>query len=328
MTAIFQALPGLEVPVDAISGSFAKMWDDATADGGASPADFKATQLNFVLHYGFDTAPADALEQFQVMLRFAQRYPCRVVVLCPQPLGDSGTEMRAKIYGECFLGKSKGDTRCVEFVALSYPESARPFLENEVSICLSVDLPLYYWAHRFSKASRLADYQYLLTRAKRVLLDSAIAPPGAFTYPWPRPEIVRDLVQARLLHVRQSIGQFLASYAPAALAGGLRGVAIAHRPEFAAEGRVLLAWTRERLARCGDGAAGVNYSTAALPDGAPGSLELSFDYGGGARHFRWQGDFAHNSARFEADFGAGRTTLPTAVSLLSPEDALSEAIFF
>jgi len=327
MTAIFQALPGLDVPVGSISSSFDKMWDDAAADGDASPADMKATQLNFVLHYGFNTTPEDAQEQFQIMLRFAQRYPCRVVVLCPQPLGDGGTEMRAKIYGECFLGKSKGDTRCVEFVALSYPESARPFLENEVSICLSADLPLYYWAHRFSKASRLADYQYLLTRAKRVLLDSAIAPPGAFTYPWPKPEIVRDLVHARLLHVRQGIGQFLASYAPAVLVGGLRGVTVAHRPEFAAEGSVLLAWTRERLAPCG-AAPAVNYATTPLPDGAPGSLELSFDYAGGARRFRWQGDFAHNCARFEADFGAGGTTLPTAVSLLPPENALSEAIFF
>ena len=326
MTAIFQALPGLDVPVDAISSNFAKMWDESATDGNVSPADMKATQLNFVLHYGFDTTPPDALEQFQVMLRFAQRYPCRVVVLCPQPLGDGGTEMRAKIYGECFLGKSKGDTRCVEFVALSYPEAARPFLENEVSICLSTDLPLYYWAHRFSKASRLADYQYLLTRAKRVLLDSAIAPPGAFTYPWPRPEVVRDLARARLLHVRQSIGQFLASYAPTLLVEGLRAVTVTYRPEFAAEGNVLLAWTRERLAQCGYISA-VASAAKPLPKGAPNSLELSFDYGG-VHEFRWQGDFGRNCARFEADYGAGRAVLPTAVSLLPPENALSEAIFF
>jgi len=326
MSAVFDALPGLDVPVDAISSSFAKMWDDTAAEGGASPADLKATQLNFVLHFGFVTAPKDALEQFQVTLRFAQRYPCRVVVLCPQSPDDPATDMQAKIYGECFLGKSKGDTRCVEFVALSYPQAARRFLENEVSICLSVDLPLYYWIHRFSGTARLPDYQRLLTRAKCILLDRAISTPDMWTYPWPRPAGVRDLVQARLLHVRQGIGQFLASYAPAVLVGGLRGVTVAHRPEFAAEGRVLLAWTRERLAQCGD-VATVNYATASLPDGAPNSLELSFDYGG-ARQFRWEGDFAHNCARFEADFGGGRTELPAAVSLLAPENALSEAIFF
>jgi hypothetical protein len=31
---------------------------------------------------------------------------------------------------------------------------------------------------------------------------------------------------------------------------------------------------------------------------------------------------------FEADFGAGPVTLPTTASLLAPENALSEAIFF
>lgn len=326
MSAVFDALPGLDVPVDAISSNFAKMWDETAAEGGPSPADLKATQLNFVLHFGFATLPADALEQFQITLRFAQRYPCRVVVLCPQSPDDPATDMQAKIYGECFLGKSKGDTRCVEFVALSYPQAARRFLENEVSICLSVDLPLYYWAHRFSQAARLADYQYLLTRAKRVLIDGAIAPPEVWTYPWPRPEIVRDLVHARLLPVRQEIGQFLASYPPATLTKGLRGVTVTHRPEFAAEGRVLLGWTRERLARCGN-TSGLNYAVTPRADGASNSLELSFDYGGG-RRFRWQGDFPQGCARFEADFGGGPTMLPTAVSLLSPENALSEAIFF
>lgn len=326
MSAVFQTLPGLEVPVGSISGSLAKMWDDTAAQGGAAPTDLKATQLNFVLHFGFGTSPDDALAQFQTALRFAQRYPCRVVLLCPLPPEDNSTEMRAKIYGECFLGKSKGDTRCVEFVALSYPQAARQFLENEVSVCLSTDLPLYYWAYGFSSASRLADYQYLLTSSRRVLIDSAVAPPETLTFPWPRPEAVHDLAYARLLHVRQGIGQFLAAYAPALLVEGLRTVTVTAAPAFAAEGRVLLAWARERLAQCGAVPA-VNYATAPLPAGAPGSLELRFDYGA-ARQFRWQGDFAKNGSLLEADFGAGRMTLPTTVSLLPPELALSEAVFF
>jgi hypothetical protein len=35
-----------------------------------------------------------------------------------------------------------------------------------------------------------------------------------------------------------------------------------------------------------------------------------------------------NFATFEAEFGGGKTTLTTAVSLLAPEAALSEAMFF
>src|SRR5436309_2392384 len=97
MPAVFNSLPGLDVPVDSISASLAKMWDDTAAQGGAAPVDLKATQLNFVLHFGFGTTADDARVQFQTMLRFAQRYPCRVVMLCPLEPGDEAKEMRAKI---------------------------------------------------------------------------------------------------------------------------------------------------------------------------------------------------------------------------------------
>ena len=233
--------------------------------------------------------------------------------------------MRAKIYGECFLGKSKGDTRCVEFVMLSYPLSARARLEDQVSICLSTDLPLYYWAHGFSNSSRLADYTYLLTRAKRVLIDSSLAPADALTYPWPEPSVLRDLVYSRLLPVRQTVGQFLARYSPELLVDGLRQVTVCHSAEFAAEARVVTRWLSRRLAACG----------GRLPDSAfvkeattLGSLGISFGYADDKKFFRWKGDIAKKHALFEADFGKGRARLPAAISLLSPEMALSEAMFF
>ena len=144
MPNIFDALPGIEVPVGSIARSLADMWDSTAAAGGPAPTteDAKATQVNLVLHLGLLTTAEDAAAQFQTAVEFSKRYPSRVVVLCPLPEDDPATEMRAKIYGECFLGKSKSDKRCVEFVVLSYPRAARKFLENEVSICLSADLPL------------------------------------------------------------------------------------------------------------------------------------------------------------------------------------------
>lgn len=330
MPAIFDAFPGIEVPVGAISQRLADLWSDTAASG--APAieadDAKATQVNFVLHLGLNTTDEDAAAQFQTVVEFSKRYPSRIVVLCP--LGDdtTTTEMRAKIYGECFLGKSKSDKRCVEFVMLSYPRSARQFLENQVSICLSTDLPLYYWAHRFSVSGRLADYRYLLSRAKRVMIDSSIMPADAFTFPWPNPNALRDLVYSRLLPVRQTIGQFLSSYAPARLADGLRAVTVGHDAERAAEGRVLLAWLGRRLAACGAAANGVQFVTAPLPAGVDGNLGVRFDYTDAKRYFRWSGDLTAGIASFEADFGSGRTTLTTGVSLLAPAAALSEAMFF
>jgi len=328
MSEIFDALPGLDVPVGAIGQSLTKMWSDTAAAGRAAPEaeDAKATQVNFVLHLGLRTTPADGLAQFQTAVEFSKRYPSRVVVLCPEHDDSSATEMHAKVYGECHLGKSKSDKRCVEFVMLSYPRSARQFLENQVSICLSTDLPLYYWVHQFADSSKLADYTYLLTRAKRVLLDSAIAPADSLTYPWPRPETLRDLVHARLLPIRQGLGQFLSRYPMAALCAGLESVALSHDAAHPAEGRVLLAWLKERIGQCGENRA--KFSLTPLPAGAPGSFALKFAYAGGRKSFSWQGDLAKGSALFTADFGSGRTTLPAAVSLLSPEAALTEAMFF
>ena len=145
MTAIFDVLPGIEVPVAEIASSLARMWDDRAEAGQPAPAadEVKATQVNFVLHFGFATTPDDAERQFRTTVRFSTRYPSRVVVLCPLPPGDPATDMRAKIYGECFLGRIRSDARCCEFVLLCYPMSARGHLENQVSVCLSPDLPLY-----------------------------------------------------------------------------------------------------------------------------------------------------------------------------------------
>jgi hypothetical protein len=330
MPEIFDVLPGIEVPVGAINQRLAALWSDNGAEGKPTLEvdDAKATQVNFVLHLGLNTTPQDAAEQFQTVVAFSRRYPSRIVVLCPFRGDDSlVTEMRAKIYGECHLGKSKSDKRCVEFVMLSYPRAARQFLENQVSICLSTDLPLYYWAHKFTESVRLADYHYLLTRAKRVLIDSSVAPEGALTYPWPNPIALRDLVYSRLLPVRQTIGQFLASYPAATLVGGLREVVVSHHPTLAAEGRVLLAWFVRRLNACG-AAGSVAFRTEPRTGGATPSFAVRFGYTDPARYFRWSGMLATKQAWFEADLGAGRTRLPAAVSLLSPESALSEAMFF
>ncbi len=328
MPATFNALPGIEVPVGAIAKSFAKMWADTAERGGPAPSsdDVKATQVNFVLHLGFSTTPADAQEQFQTVVRFSRRYPCRVVVLCPLSLDNAATELRAKVYGECHLGKSKGDTRCCEFVMLSYPLAARRFLENQVSVCFSTDLPLYYWVHRFSSSARLNDYQYLLSRSRRVIFDTAIVPPDAMTYHWPKPENVRDLVYARLLPVRQSIGQFLSAYAPELLVKGLRAVAIEHSETLSAEARVLQTWLNERLQKSGT-SANFNFNVKPLKPSGEKTISLRFDYDN-ANGFTWHGDLNKGCATITANFGTGLTELRSNTSLLTPEAALGEAMFF
>lgn len=303
------------------------MWESPELSQGNAPEESsRAMQLNYVLHFGFATTLDDAAVQFETIKEFSQRYPCRAVVLCPLPEDNTATEMRAKIYGECFLGKSKDDARCVEFVVLSYPMATRRFLENQVSICLSTDLPTYYWAHRFSNSARLADYEFLLSHAKRVLFDTAIVPAETMSYPWPKPEAIRDLVGARLLPVRQSLGQFLSGFKPAQLVGDLKKVKLYHRERYAPEARVLLEWFRMRLIKCGMAA---DCGAVVKPSAAKGidDFAVEFCYGDD-RYFKWRADLTANHAEFAADLGQGRVTLTTAIHLLKPAAALAEATFF
>jgi hypothetical protein len=328
MSKIFDALPGIEVPVGAIAHGLYSMWRDAASQGRPAPAseDATATQVNLVLHLGLNTTPEDAVVQFGTAAQFSRKYPSRVVVLCPLR-DESGPipEMRAKIYGECTLGKSRDDTRCCEFVLLSYARSQRQFLEYQVSVSISSDLPLYYWPHRFSANAGLADYHYLLTRSKRILIDSAVAPEGSLSYPWPRPEAVRDLAYSRLLHVRQAIGQFLSRYPMAVICSGLREVVVGRGPAFPAEGAALLVWLRERVGLCGGNKA--VFRIEAAPAAAPGACSVRFAYDGG-KAFSWTGDLASGQSVFDAKLFSTRTTLSATARLLTPDEALADAMFF
>lgn len=320
MPEVFDALPGVAVPVGGISDGFTKLWADTPAK------ESRAVQLNLVLHFGRNTRPRDALAQFSHTRLFAQIYPCRVVVLCPDYTENVPAEIRAKIYGECFLGKSPGDMRCVEFVLLHYTMAARDYLENQVSVCLSTDMPLYYWAHRFGEVRRLADYDYLLTRSRRVLFDSAVVPADALTHPWPNQSAVRDLAYTRTLPLRQNLGQFLSRYTPALITAGLRQVTIRHRREFAAEAGCLLGWVKKGLVRSAADTGRMVFEVT--PEDCPGCFSMAFSYADPRKGFRWTADLSRDHAEFTGDLGTGRTTLEVGAHFLAPELALSEAMFF
>jgi len=318
MPELFDALPGQEVPVGGIAAGFRKLWADTPAK------ESRAVQLNLVLHLGRRSSANDALAQFQYLLAFAHRYPARVVVLCPDYDEQAAPEIRAKIYGECFFGKSKSDTRCVEFVILHYTMAVRNYLESQVSVCLSTDMPLYYWGHRFSAAKRLADYGYLLTRSKRILFDSAVVPADAFSYPWPNISAVRDLAYTGTLPLRQNLGQFLSRYAPPLINQGLQKVTIRHKREFAAEASCLLGWVKKGLVRAGAGP--VEFEVT--PVDCEGCFSMSFTYADPKKIFKWVADLSTDHAHFTGDLGTGRTTLDAGAHFLAPEAALSEAMFF
>jgi hypothetical protein len=327
MSAVFEVLPGLEVPVGDIARNLARLWDGEAMGGVAAPSEFRASQMNLVLHIGLPTAPPDGLAQFGTALRFTQTYPARIVVLCPRPEGGEDLAMRAKIYSECFIGRSQREMSCIEAVILTYPQESRQYLEDQVSIIIEADLPIYYWVHRMSQVHRIGSYQWLLQNSSRFLIDTGISTPDARTYPWPRVDGFRDLVDARLLPVRQSVGQFLSAYEPGTIVRGLRSVRVAGGAGFDAEARVLLDWVRTRLAGCGaPEKGGPGFEAKRVAPGETSSLEVSFAYDDG-RYFSWRADLPKGSSYFESTIAGGRQTLPMTTGLLSAEAALGEAIF-
>jgi glucose-6-phosphate dehydrogenase assembly protein OpcA len=260
-------------------------------------------------------------------MRFAQDHPCRVIALVPLADAPRDSAMQAKLYSQCYVGDRRSDASCTEALILAYPQETRPFVSDQVSTLIEPDLPVYYWAHRFSACQKIADYQYLLRTARRFIFDSAIVPEEALTFPWPRPETVRDLAAARLLHVRQLLGQYLASVEPARLAEGLEKVVVRSTPGLRCEGRALLAWARGALTRCGDSTATAGYAQELIEPAIPPELALEFLYSGG-HYFKWRADFAMAAAGFDSDFGNGRTLHCAPVKLAEPEIALGEAILF
>ncbi|HKB91104.1 MAG TPA: glucose-6-phosphate dehydrogenase assembly protein OpcA [Opitutaceae bacterium] len=329
MPNVFTALPGLEVPVGGIASSLAKLWEGEPGSQGTAPSEFRASQMNVVLHFGLAASEADARNMFDTVVSFAQRYPCRVVILCPLSDGSADPNLSAKIFSECYIGQSRQEMSCCEFILLSYPPATRPYLENQVSICLEGDLPIFYWPHGIKDGARLADYPYLLKSSKRIIIDTSLEPADISSPLAPFSAKVRDLVYARLLPVRQSVGQFLSGHAPSVLIDGLTEVIVSHGGSLASEAKWLLKWAIAGLRRCGVPDQGGPSFQVKLSDGdAAQTLAISFVYKQGGKHFSWKADLDRGAAIFDADFGSGQMTLPVTTHLLKPEAALGEALFF
>ncbi len=322
--AVYDALPGAATPVEEIRAALARLWDSDPADEAPAPSEFRASQMNLVLHFGLDATPEAARAGFETALRFAQRYPCRIIALCPRAEGGGG-EVSAKIFSECHLGASGRDKTCVEAILLTYPLEQRAYLENQASIMLESDLPVYYWPQRIQSAGRLGDYGLFLKEAQRVVIDSAVERPEVPGFAWPRPEAVRDLAFARMLPVRQSVGHFLSYVAPERLVGGLERVTVRHAPACAAEARVVLAWSRRGVEACG-AATGVDFALAPAA-GGPDGIVVEWDYATGGR-MRFAFDFENGAALLESATPAQSATVRASVRPLAPEAALAEALFF
>lgn len=328
MADLIDALPGIELPVGEVTARLATMWDGGPS---SSANEFRASQMNVVLHFGLDVTPSEAHERFETVLHFAQRYPSRIIVLCPSRETGDGS-MSAKLFSQCYIGESHREMCCCEALLLSYKSEDCGYLANQVSVWLEPDLPTYHW---FSgvPTSRIATYfNNLLVGVRRCVYDSSVEPDSFGDLVWPAANDVSDLAKARLLPVRQAVGQFLSGYKIEDLCQGLQSVTVSHCESMKGEGQRLIDWVKECLGECTKCEDCSARKAEFILQGcdqvdADCSLCLEWKYSDD-RYFKWRKFSDGSLGEIEAYLGKAKEKIPTRVKPLAPEQALSEALFF
>lgn len=328
---LFDVLPGEVMAVKDVMPTLSRMWNLPEAGSDNTPADFRASQMNIVLHMGLKTSSEEARRLFDTAIAFGKKYPCRVIALCPMGRQMSKDLLIGKLFSECYIDPSLRSQCCCEAIMLGYPTRVAGFLSDQVSTWLESDLPTYHWFNRIP-VERIADlHMDFVKRCRRVIYNSSIEEnPEAFaSIDWPRKEAVIDLAWARILPVRQSLGQFFSSYAPAELVRELKSVEIASAPGFDGEGHNLLKWAEHCLKSCqSEEGQELKKTRFICNSGEPATtLQLQLRYHDG-RHVQWSFDNETRCAQLTADLGRGRTVVPQRLELLEGERVLSEAVFF
>lgn len=329
--SIFDVMPGERLPVSKVMDTLSTMWQVPFQEGKDTPSGFRASQMNLVLHFGLQVTLEEALNTFNVSIEFAQRYPCRLIVLCPRGREVSDKLLEAKLFSQCYIGETMRDMCCCEALMLGYPTRVAGFLDNQVSIWLESDLPTYHWFCKVPSQRIEEIHMGFIKRCRRAIYDSSVEGDDYDNIPWENPDAVKDLAFARLLPVRQSLGQFFSAFAPDVLVKGLKTVKVLHGSKTWGEASNLSAWLSACLKDCA-AAGGVPFDAQfELVEGCSADsncLELEWTFEGKEKRFSWGFCQSSNSAQINASFGNGEISVPLPARFLSAEKALSEALFF
>lgn len=332
MSKLLATLPGVPMPIPQIEQELADMWQNEPETDAGAPSSFRASQMNVILHFGLEVGVEDAQDRFDEAIRFAQRYPCRIIVLCPDTSHDQKARLEGKLYSQCFIGTTYREMCCCEALLIGYEPDETSFLENQVSVWLENDLPTCHWFHGVPARRVREKYLPFLQMTRRVLVDSSREDDGFSQIPWPRENMLVDLAKARTLPMRQSLGQFLSSYAPGDLVEGLSEVSLRYAEGWSGEAKHLLQWIESCLGNChreaGTGKPAFELSLEPMETIEADTLRLRWRYGRSQRFFDWVFRQSAQTAYLKANFGDRTLRLPHRITPLPTEVVLSEAIFF
>lgn len=320
MTETLDVLPGIDLPVGAVSAELSKMWE---GQHGEALSEFRASQMNLVLHLGRGVSPEDARERFEVAVRFAQRYPSRIIVLCP--FIESVGGMRAKLFSQCYIGDSHREMCCCEALLLGYTSEDNGFLFNQVSIWLESDLPTYHWFSQVRKERVVKYFDNLLKRVHRIVFDSNVEPEAIRSLDWPVPSKVVDLAKARLLPLRQAIGQYLSSYPMAILTDQLESIRVCYSKERKGEAYYFIDWLKTCLGTEAEECVGSELSQFDADSESVFSFSVQYR---DERFIQWVQRKHASISQLRHNLTGVETVVPMQIAPLLPEQELAEAFYF
>lgn len=324
---LIDALPGEIMHVREVTRRLAQMWQDSDSPA-TPPQDLRASQLNLVLHLGLNTTASEASERLDTAITFAQRNPCRIIVLCPMGFDRDDRLLEAKLFAQCYLGADLRQTCCCEALILGYPTREAGFLTNQIANWLEGELPIYHWFNRVPAERIRQNHMTFIGRCQRVLFDSSVEGKELDGFDWPQNCRTRDLAFSRILPVRQSLGQFLSSFNPKTIAKDISCATVQHSPEFKAEARQLSVWLQHRLLDCDNTRTALEIALKVSPANSSYALALDWSYTDG-RFLSWRYSASENEPSYiETNLASHLVRTPLAARLLPPEKALSEAVFF
>lgn len=327
MSSIFDIMPGLEMPIPLVTETLTKMWQmDQVKDIGSVFA--RSSQMNIVLHNGLYASHSRALELFDNAVSFAKKYPCRIVVLCPEKARGDDIHLTGKLFSQCYIDKNVREQCCCEALILGYTTDDAAFLKDQVSLWLENDLPSYYWINEITPGAIKKHYLPLAELCGNVIYDSAVEADGIKDIHWSKHQRIADLALMRLLPVRQSLGQFLSGYPKEALVSKLEQVMVEYSENWYAEGCQLLAWFGDALKKCAQSEEEFKVKFILMKGSGEGSFLKARWLYSDRKFFEWHYDCERKISEIAAKFDKEKSIYPLHLRGMSSAEALAAAIFY
>lgn len=289
----------------------------------------RSSQLNIILHNGLHASKKEALECFNHAVEFSKKYPCRIVVLCPEKANGDEGHLKGKLFSKCFIGDDIRKECCCEALILGYSADDAAFLKDQVSLWIENDLPSYYFVNQISPKAIERYYLSLAELCCKVIYDSKVEQEGFNDISWPNPQGKSDLALMRLFPVRQSLAQFLSGYKESTIIDGLEQVIIEYTINCFAEGQQLLQWFEKCFKKCAEQAHKkfeIEFVFAESLD-TKKILKSKWQYKSN-NSFEWYYDCESGISEIKANFNNEKISYPLLLRQINPAEALAAAIFY